>query len=35
MKIFDCPVCDQLTSFENVQCVRCGPALGYLPEIGC
>jgi hypothetical protein len=32
MKIFRCPVCEQAIYFENVQCVKCGHALGYLPD---
>ncbi|MBT7538013.1 MAG: hypothetical protein HN683_01645, partial [Gammaproteobacteria bacterium] len=32
MKSFKCQVCDQLTFFENLSCVRCQPDLGYIPE---
>jgi hypothetical protein len=32
MKRFSCPVCNQALFFENVECVKCGHALGYLPD---
>jgi hypothetical protein len=32
MKIFHCDHCEQLVFFENIQCVRCGHALAYLPD---
>ena len=32
MKSFKCQVCDQLTFFENLSCVRCQHDLGYIPE---
>lgn len=32
MRSFSCQACGQLVFFENVQCVRCGHALGYLPD---
>ena len=31
MKIFHCGHCDQLLSFENIRCLRCGHPLAYLP----
>ncbi|HEY1536037.1 MAG TPA: putative zinc-binding metallopeptidase, partial [Polyangiaceae bacterium] len=34
MKIFTCSACKQVAFFENVQCVRCGHALAYLPDLG-
>jgi hypothetical protein len=34
MRIFHCDHCDHLVFFENVQCVRCGNALAYLPDLG-
>ena len=34
MKVFHCDHCDQLLFFENVNCVRCGRALAYVPEVG-
>ncbi len=34
MKAFTCHVCQQLIFFENVQCLRCQSALGYLPDVG-
>lgn len=34
MKAFQCDHCGSLVFFENVQCVRCGRVLGYLPDIG-
>ena len=33
MKLFSCQACGQLLYFENVSCVHCGRALGYLPDI--
>ncbi len=33
MKIFYCDHCDNLVFFENVQCVKCEHALGFLPDI--
>ncbi len=32
MKLFKCPNCGQLLTFENTQCERCGHRLGYIPE---
>ena len=32
MKTFSCSVCHQAIFFENVQCTKCGHALGYLPD---
>jgi hypothetical protein len=32
MKIYTCSVCHQAIFFENVQCTKCGHALGYLPD---
>ena len=32
MKVFHCDHCGQLLFFENVNCVRCGRALAYVPE---
>ena len=34
MKTYDC-VCGQLLFFENVVCVYCGRALGFLPDLLC
>src|SRR4051812_22079151 len=34
MKIFHCDHCRQLVFFENVECLRCGHRLGYLPDLG-
>ncbi|MGH8523091.1 MAG: zinc-binding metallopeptidase family protein [Gammaproteobacteria bacterium] len=34
MKALTCHVCQQLIFFENVQCLRCERALGYLPDVG-
>jgi hypothetical protein len=31
VKLFECQNCGQLIYFENVQCERCGFALGFLP----
>src|SRR5206468_10857625 len=33
MKAFHCDHCGSLVFFENVQCVRCGRVLGFLPDI--
>ena len=33
MKAFHCDHCGSLVFFENVQCVRCGHALGFLPDV--
>jgi hypothetical protein len=32
MKPFHCDACGSLVFFENSQCVKCGHALGFLPE---
>jgi len=32
MKAFHCDQCGNLVFFENVQCVRCNRALGFLPD---
>jgi len=32
MKTFDCDHCGQPLFFENVQCLRCGSALAFLPD---
>lgn len=34
MRVFHCDHCGQLLFFENVNCVRCGRALAYVPELG-
>jgi hypothetical protein len=34
MKVFHCDHCDVLVFFENVQCVNCGHALAFLPDVG-
>jgi hypothetical protein len=34
VRIFHCDHCRQLLFFENVQCVKCGHALAYLPDLG-
>ncbi len=34
MKIFNCQACGQVLYFENTSCLRCGHALGYLPDRG-
>ena len=34
MKLFTCQACGQLLYFENVSCIHCGRALGYLPDLG-
>jgi hypothetical protein len=33
VKIFHCDHCQNLVFFENVQCVNCGHALGFLPDL--
>jgi hypothetical protein len=33
MKVFHCDHCGQLLFFENVNCVRCGRALAFVPEL--
>ncbi len=33
MKAFHCDQCGNLVFFENVQCVRCAKALGFLPDV--
>ena len=33
MKVFHCDHCGQLLSFENINCIRCGRALAYVPEL--
>jgi len=33
VKAFHCDHCGSLVFFENVQCVRCGHALGFVPEL--
>lgn len=33
MRVFLCDHCGSPVFFENVQCVRCGHALAYLPEV--
>ena len=33
MKIFHCDHCGALVFFENISCLRCGHALGFLPDI--
>lgn len=32
MKIFRCDACDNLIFFENVSCLRCNHALGFIPD---
>jgi hypothetical protein len=32
MKLFTCQNCGQLLHFENTVCMRCGAALGFVPE---
>ena len=34
MKLFRCPVCDNVIHFENRTCGRCKHRLGYVPELG-
>jgi hypothetical protein len=33
MKTFRCDACDHTVFFDNVSCVRCGHALGFLPDV--
>ena len=33
MQRFHCAHCQHLLCFENVQCVRCGHTLAYLPDL--
>src|SRR5258706_8805889 len=33
MRVFHCDHCGQLLFFENVNCVRCGRALAFVPEL--
>jgi hypothetical protein len=33
MRAFHCDACGSLVFFENVQCVKCGHALGFIPEL--
>lgn len=33
MKIFHCDHCGQLLFFENTECVKCGRAVAYLPDL--
>lgn len=33
MKTFNCDACGALVFFQNIQCVQCGHALGFLPDI--
>jgi hypothetical protein len=35
MKVFHCDHCGHLLFFENTQCVRCGHAVAYLPDLAC
>jgi hypothetical protein len=32
VRAFTCPACGQLLFFENSECLRCGAAVGYVPE---
>jgi hypothetical protein len=34
MRVFHCDHCGHLLFFENVNCVQCGRALAYVPELG-
>jgi hypothetical protein len=34
MKVFHCDHCRHLAFFENVQCVKCGHVLAFLPDLG-
>jgi hypothetical protein len=34
MQVFHCQHCRHLVFFENVQCVKCGHTLAYLPDMG-
>jgi hypothetical protein len=33
MKSFRCDVCDSVVFFENILCLHCGHALGFLPDV--
>jgi hypothetical protein len=33
MRVFHCDHCGQIVFFENVNCVRCGRALAYQPDL--
>ncbi len=33
MRVFHCDHCGQLLFFENINCVRCGRALAFIPEL--
>ena len=33
MRVFLCNHCESPVFFENVQCVRCGHRLAYLPDV--
>ena len=33
MKTFNCDACGALVFFQNIKCVKCGHALGFLPDI--
>jgi hypothetical protein len=33
MKVFHCDHCGQLLFFENINCMRCGRALAFVPEL--
>jgi hypothetical protein len=33
MKVFECDHCGNLVFFENIKCVKCEHALGFLPEV--
>ncbi len=33
MKVYHCDHCGQLLFFENINCVRCGRALAFVPEL--
>jgi len=35
VKVFHCDHCGHLLFFENTQCVRCGHAVAYLPDLAC
>lgn len=32
MRLFECEACGQFLGFEDTRCLRCGHALGFLPE---
>jgi hypothetical protein len=34
VRFFHCDHCRQMLFFENVQCIKCGHALAYLPDLG-